>query len=142
MSETAPGPGPAPYAPAETSGNLRSYAMACYVLFLIACVNGLTAIAGVVLAYIKRADARGTIWQSHFDNMIAVFWVMFAVAVLWIVSWPVSFGILWARDFVWPWVSVIGVPLLLWMIAFPLILIWYFYRLIRGLVHAGDDKPY
>ena len=63
MSETAPGPtapaAPQPQAPAN--GNLRSLAMICYVLFLVAWVNGITALIGVIIAYVKRGDAAGTV---------------------------------------------------------------------------------
>ncbi len=69
-------PEPIPPAPptmrqANDTASLRSIVMLCYVLFLIACVNGVTAIAGVIIAYVKRHDAMGTIWQSHFKNLIS-----------------------------------------------------------------------
>ena len=71
MSDTSPTPQPARI-PDDTTGgasDLRSLAIVCYVLFLLAAVNGLTAFIGVIIAYVKRNDATGTIWRSHFDNM-------------------------------------------------------------------------
>jgi len=71
-------PAPVP-GPGETQqSGLRTTAMICYVLYLVAFINGLTAIIGVIIAYIKRPEAAGTVWESHFRNLIVVFWVMFA----------------------------------------------------------------
>jgi uncharacterized membrane protein len=141
MSDWPPAATPVPPASAEI-GHLRTMAIASYVLMLLAIVNGLTAIAGVVLAYVKRADARGTIWRSHYDNVITAFWAMLIFAIVWLFSWPISLGLFWAHGFVWPWAPVLGIPVMIWLVAFPLAVIWYAYRLIRGLVHASDDKPY
>src|SRR6266481_9002064 len=99
---------------------LRSLAMLCYVLFLVLFFNGLTAIVGVIIAYIKRHDAAGTIWQSHFDNLILVFWVMLAVCLVGLISFPISLVslTLWfSGDFVWPAFSVFALPVLVWMLA-------------------------
>ena len=60
------------------------------MLFLIACVNGVTAIIGVIIAYVKRRDAVGTIWDSHFNNLILVFWVMVGAAILGFLTWPIA----------------------------------------------------
>ena len=141
MTDTSPGAGPTVPTTSDTA-SLHALAIACYVLFLLAGVNGITAIIGVVLAYLKRSDARGTIWESHFRNVIVVFWAMLIAGLIWLFSFPVSFGFLWAQDFVWPFVPVLGAPLVLWLIAGPILVIWYFYRLIRGLIRLLDDKPY
>jgi uncharacterized membrane protein len=63
----------APQTPAADESSLRIFALIGYGLLLLACSNGFTAIAGVVIAYIKRAEARGTVYESHFSNMITAF---------------------------------------------------------------------
>src|SRR6202012_801309 len=81
MSDTQPIP--PPQTPG-TLGDTRVMAIVCYALFIITVTNGFTGIVGVVLAYIKRSDARGTIWESHFNNLIHVFWsgvVVFALFI-------------------------------------------------------------
>ena len=76
MSEISSGnTAPAPVTAAGES-SLRSMAILSYVLLLISCINGLTAIAAVIIAYIKKRDAAGTVWDSHMRNVILVFWVM------------------------------------------------------------------
>jgi uncharacterized membrane protein len=130
---------------AGTQQHLRSLALLSYVLFLVSFFNGLTAIVGVIIAYIKRRDATGTVWQSHFDNLILVFWVMLAICLVGLISFPISLVslTLWfSGDFVWPAFSVFALPVLVWMVALPILVIWFFYRMIRGLIHASENRPY
>ena len=145
MSDTSQAGATPPQLPhsidADTS-SLRSIVMLCYVLFLIACVNGVTAIIGVIIAYIKRLDAKGTIWESHFNNLIVVFWAMVGVTLLFFLSWPFAFGWWFANGFVWLWAPTAALPLLLGFILFPVLAVWYLYRVIRGLIRAGEDRPY
>jgi len=120
---------------------LRSLTIAAYVLFLLAWMNGITAIVGVILAYVKRRDAIGTIWHSHFDNLILVFWVIIAGFFLGLLTWPIALGVLIAQ---WPlfWPPTFTLPLLFGFVVFPLMVFWYFYRVIRGLIRAVEERPY
>jgi uncharacterized membrane protein len=119
--------------------------MICYVLYLVAFINGLTAIIGVIIAYIKKSDALGTVWESHFKNLILVFWVMLATFIVGLATLPISLfslAALFEQNFAWPAVSALAFPLLAWMLIFPVLLIWFLYRMIRGLIRAGDDRAY
>jgi uncharacterized membrane protein len=115
------------------------------VLFLVAFINGLTAIIGVIIAYIKRSDAVGTVWESHFNNLIFVFWAMLAALVVFFATLPislVSLATLFEQDFTLPAISALAFPLFVWMLIFPVLFIWFLYRMIRGLIRAGDDRVY
>src|SRR5258705_12535689 len=112
--------------------SLRSLVILCYVLFLLACVNGVTAIVGVIIAYVKRHDAVGTIWESHFNNLILVFWVMVGATLMFFLSWPFAFEWSFTNGFVWA--PTLVFPLLFGFILFPVLAIWYLYRIIRGLI--------
>ena len=82
MSET-PNRSPVPPPDASASWNLRSQALLCYVLFLLGWISGgFTALIGVIIAFVKRGDAKGTIWHSHFQNLITVFVAMLALALI------------------------------------------------------------
>jgi uncharacterized membrane protein len=132
-----------PVAPEKTDeSSLRSAALVCYGLLLAACVTGITAIAAVILAYIKRSDAGGTVWRSHFRNTIIVFWVLFVAFTAGLVTWPIAFGVSLANDFEWPWVSAFSLPLFFWVIALPVVLIWALYRIVRGLMHASENRAF
>jgi uncharacterized membrane protein len=132
--------------PVQSETSLRALAIVGYGLFLLAMMNGLTAIAGVLLAYIKRDDARGSIWLRHFENMITVFWVMLfgalAAILLHLLLFPISLGLLLSGQFVWPAISLFTVPFFLTLAIWPILFVWFLYRVIRGLLHAIDNRAY
>jgi|SRR5512135_1458548 uncharacterized membrane protein len=140
MSET--------HAEARLSSDLRTILLVVYGLFLLAMFNGFTAVAGVILAYIKRDEARGTLWEGHFHNVIQVFWITLAitvVAIMLLVEAAGGFAITMFATNGNPPPFVIG-----WLIALipvfwlgaVLFFLWYLYRTVRGLVLTIDSKPY
>ncbi|HEY4264981.1 MAG TPA: hypothetical protein VGM72_06660 [Micropepsaceae bacterium] len=145
MSEIPPANPPNPAAPhydaAGGASDLRSLAIVCYVLFLLASVNGLSAIVGVIIAYVKRRDAAGTLWQSHFANMILVFWVTVGAAILGFLTWPIALGAFFVA---WPvfWPPVLTLPFAFGFLFFPLLVLWYLYRIVRGLIRASEERTY
>jgi uncharacterized membrane protein len=116
MAETMPGG-----APAAIDSDYRLLAIIGYGLYLIGWpFLHLPTVGGVILAYIKRDDARGTIWESHFDNMIETFWISLVV-------------------------GIVAVPLCFFVIGFPILLgviVWFLYRSIKGLIRAIENRPY
>jgi uncharacterized membrane protein len=99
----------------------RAMAIVVYALYLAALAScGLAGIVGVILAYVKRADARGTLWESHFQNQISTFWAWFALFVLGVVTSWILIGIV-----------IIGVAFL-----------WFLYRTVKGLIYALESRPY
>ena len=126
---------------AAPATDARMLAIICYGLFLFAFTNGLSAIVGVVLAHIKRGETRGTIWESHFTNLIHVFWIG-------VVFWVVFFcaGLVWLAgswhavivdDFPTP---IFAMPIL--GLAFLAYVVWYLYRVVRGLLRALENRAY
>lgn len=105
---------------ASREDSARTVAIIVYLLYLAALINGLTAIIGVILAYVKRDDARGTVYESHFSNAIEVFWI-FLIGML--IAVPLCF-------------VVIGVPLVI------ALYVWVLFRTIKGVVRASDGRPY
>jgi len=128
--------------------DLRTILLIVYGLFILAVFNGATAIAGVVLAYVKRDAARGTLWESHFRNVIYVFWIALAVVFVAVAIIVQAFGGLAYSLFATngnPSPALIGslvalVPLF-WL-GGMLFFVWYLYRTLRGLVRTIDAKPY
>jgi uncharacterized membrane protein len=108
-----------PFRTADESA--RGSAIIAYVLYLIGWPTAhLATVAALILAYIKRGEVRGTIWESHFDNIINTFWVTLIGGIV--------FGLL---CFV-----LIGIPLVIGLA------VWFLYRTIKGLIRAVDNKPY
>ena len=141
MSDSTPTTSPAPPPEAAGAFDLRWSAIAGYVLFLLAWMNGITAIIGVILAYVKRREATGTVWRSHFDNLILVFWVMIVGFFIGLLTLPVSLGVLLAQSPLF-WPPTFTLPLLFGFVVFLVLMFWSFYRLIRGLIRAIDERPY
>jgi uncharacterized membrane protein len=129
--------------PAE-DGAPRIFALVCYGLLLLACTNGLTAVVAVVLAYIKRDDVRGTVFESHFSNVITVFWASVAFFVAFIAAAGLGvitvFGTAHGDE---PHFGpqLIGFAAAIWLgcVCFG---VWYLYRTIKGFIRALDGRAY
>jgi uncharacterized membrane protein len=135
----------------ETSGGaaqqsgLRTTTMICYVLYLVGMFNGLTAIIGVIIAYIKKSDAAGTVWEGHFKNLILVFWVTLAAFLVGLATFPIwlySVAALLDGDVSLPAISALAFPPLAMMFIYIALFVWFLYRMIRGLIRAAEDRAY
>ncbi|WP_237172015.1 DUF4870 family protein [Pandoraea norimbergensis] len=90
---------------------------ALYALFWL--TGGVTAIVAIIINYIKRDDAVGTLYASHFTWQIRTFW------------WSVLWGVL-------------GVALAVVMVGFAILWvlgIWTLYRIVKGWLYLNDNKP-
>lgn len=90
-----------------------------YFLYLGALLVGLTSIVGVIMAYVKRDDVKGTWLESHINYQIRTFW--------WSMLW-----------------SVLGLITLLVVVGYLVLLgnlIWYIYRSVKGLMALNEGKP-
>ena len=97
----------------------KRLATVCYALYALSCLVGLTAVAAIIVNYLKRDDAAGTWVASHFEWQIKTFWYGLAGAV---VSWVLMF-------------VLIGFPLLL------AVGVWVIYRIVKGWLALADGKP-
>ncbi len=61
---------------------LRATTILVYALYLGAALTGVTAIFGVLLAYGRRHEARGTVFEAHFDSAIELFWIALVGSVV------------------------------------------------------------
>ena len=98
-------------------------AVASHGFPLIAPLMGLLGIAGVVVAYLNRADAQGTWVASHLRWLIRTFWYSFLWGMV-----GVAFAI-----------TIVGL-----VVAFPIWIattIWVLYRVIRGYLLFHEKSP-
>jgi uncharacterized membrane protein len=82
-------------------------------------VGGITWIVAVVVNYVKRDEAAGTLYESHFRWQIRTFW----------------FGLLWA---------VIGGLLALVLVGFAILFaaaVWHISPIWKGGLNLNDGKP-
>jgi len=131
----------------NSAGEERNWALIAYGLFLIApASSGITALVGAILAHLRRDAARGSLYESHYRNLILIFWVWLAVALVAVAvaiagfagvavsllqSWPASGLVLYQGFMTLGFLSLTVV----------IVLVWYYWRLIRGLIHLLDDRP-
>jgi uncharacterized membrane protein len=104
-----------------------------YALYLLGLVNGLTVLIGLIIAYANR-ERGGPAMESHYTFQIRTFWI----AIAW---WLVA-GVL----LLW------GIPLMLVLIGFPLVIaaglilamthIWFALRCILGLIYVSRGESY
>ena len=105
---------------AEQLASLKTLTMVVYSLQVLSVFVGITAIVGVIINYVKRDDAAGTLYASHFDWQIRTFW--------WGLVWSVvGFVLLFA----------FGLGLLVWFVAG----LWALYRVIKGFLKLNDNQP-
>ncbi len=89
-----------------------------YILYFIGFVVGITALAGLIVAYLKRGEA-GPNATTHFTFQIRTFWI----------------GLLFSFIGAITSMIVIGVIILFATV------VWALIRLIKGFMLASDDKP-
>lgn len=90
-----------------------------YGLYAIGFLNGLTAIIGVVIAYVRRPDVKGTYLESHFTYLIRTFWISLLYGIICVL------------------LLVIGIGFIL----FFALAIWVIYRIVKGWIRLADAKP-
>ncbi len=111
----------------------RTMPVVCYALYLLAFATGVTAIAGLVIAYAQRAAA-GPVMQSHYTFLIRTFWIGLAVMI--------AGGV----------ICGVGALLTVILIGFPILAagslllaaggIWFGVRAIVGLVYVSRGEAY
>jgi uncharacterized membrane protein len=90
-----------------------------YAIYALSLFTGLPMLIGVVIAYLARSDARGTVGWDHFTWAIRTFWATLLLGLLF-----------WALVWV-----VIGWPLL------AILWVWTVYRIIRGWLAVANGRP-
>jgi uncharacterized membrane protein len=104
---------------AEQLASLKQLTLVVYVLQALSFAFGITAIVGLVINYVKRDEAAGTVYQSHFDWQIRTFW----------------WGLLW---------TVVGIVLSFLLVGFAVLFvvwIWAIYRVVKGFLKLNDNQP-
>jgi uncharacterized membrane protein len=104
---------------ATIPSNEKQLAIIVYALQALAFFTGLTAIAGVIINYVKRGDITNPVIKAHFDWQIKTFWWCLGLGLVGMVLSIIGIG----------FIVLIGVA------------IWYIYRLIMGFIKLNDNQP-
>lgn len=109
--------------PPSSGPSLRMLTHIAYGLFALGMVTapvfyGIAVLAAVVLAYIKRPDAAGTLYASHLDWLLSTFWWGLLALAISAIATMIFIG----------WIGVVGVT------------IWVIYRLIKGWLAMSEGR--
>jgi uncharacterized membrane protein len=104
--------------PAQSSVNANT-AKIIYILYLLALVNGITAIVGVIMAYMY-GDAAPEWLRSHFVFQIRTFWFL------------LLFGA----------ISFVLCAILIGFLLLALLMLWWIVRCVKGLRLLVEQQPY
>ena len=115
----------------------RTMPIICYALYLLAFATGLTAVIGLIIAYVQRSTA-GPVMHSHYTFLIRTFWLGLLLAIV----GGVVGGVIFAIGAVLT-VILIGFPImalagLIWALA----AVWFGLRCIVGVVHLSRGEAY
>lgn len=97
----------------------RNWTIAVWLLYLAGHITAITVIAGLIIAYMKRAQFAGTPYESHMTSAIRTFWIALVGAII---STILA-------------LALIGIPMLI------ALAIWTIFRCVRGLVRAINGQP-
>ena len=89
-----------------------------YGLFAVGFLNGITAIIGVILAYVRRPDVKDTYLESHFTYLIRTFWIALLGTI------------------VSALLMIIGIGFILIFA----VVIWIIYRIVKGWIKLADGR--
>lgn len=107
----------------ETGLTLRKLTHLIYGLFALGLVSagffGVATIAAIVLAYLKRSDAAGTLYASHIDWVIKTFW----------------WGLLWFA------LSALATLVFIGWLTGLIALVWVVYRIAKGWLALLSGNP-
>ena len=95
-----------------------SYIYTIYALFALGIFGLVPAIDGVIMAYAKRNELRGTIYFSHLQFLLKTFWITLIF-------------------------SIIGYFTLIFLIGFPILLLtfgWYTFRVVSGFLRLRENR--
>ncbi|HEX2493666.1 MAG TPA: hypothetical protein VHK24_07810 [Steroidobacter sp.] len=96
-----------------------STARIIYVLYLLALINGITAVVGLVMAYVYRDQAPSWL-KTHYELQIRTFWIALLYSIISGVLTLVLVGIL----------------------LFLALAIWWIVRCVKGLKYLERRTPY
>ncbi len=113
-------------APPESAIQITHITYALFALGLLSA--GLIAVAGLVVAYIKRDDAPGSYLRAHFDWLISTFW--------WSVLWAT---LAWIFFFLFTLITL-GIGIVIAWIPLTIVWVWCAYRIIKGWLRLTEKR--
>jgi uncharacterized membrane protein len=101
-----------------SEAEIKKLTYVVYILQALSFVFLITAVAGIIINYIKQDDVKGSWLESHFEWQKRTFW----------------YGLLWMA------LAALSFFLLIQWVIFPIVAVWLVYRIAKGWVYLVDGK--
>lgn len=127
-TDAAPPPPPPQQPQPSQPIDMKTWAIILYSLSLAGVVTGgITSLVALIIGYVKRDEAAGTPYASHFEfSNLTNLWGLLAGIGIFVVGTILVF-------------LIIGIFLM--PLAYVLLGAWYLVRMVIGLVRLLDNKP-
>lgn len=118
--------------------NAYQYVFGMYLCLIIGPFTCLFSVIGTLaLAYAKKNDAQGTIYQSHIESILTTSWVSLVLGPTLLLLLVYGFYLTISYEN-----NVAGASLIMGsLFAGMLLAIWYVYRVVKGLWLWSNSKP-
>jgi len=103
----------------ESSDIDRTWPMIVYALYLASLVAGITAIIGLIIAYVNWSDPDERL-QAHYRFQIRTFWIGLMYTVIGTITIPI----------------LIGWLVLIWAV------VWFIIRCVKGMVALNEGRAH
>ena len=90
-----------------------------YILYLVSLIVGVTALVGVIMAYMNKGEAPEWV-QTHYRLQIRTFWIGILFSIVGAVTTIILIG---------------------WLILL-LVVVWWIVRCVKGMQYVGKQQPY
>ncbi len=97
---------------------VKKFTYLVYILQALSFVFLITAVAGIIINYIKEDDVKGSWLESHFEWQKRTFW----------------YGLLWT------FLGSLTIFLMIGWVILALVAVWLVYRIAKGWVYLVDGK--
>lgn len=102
-----------------SNSEVKNYVFIAYITYALGLFIWFAPVVGVILAYVKRDEAQGSIYASHIDWLIKTFWVSLVGMLFGMLTILILIG----------WLILVATG------------IWLIYRVVVGLIKLNEDKP-
>ncbi|HEX4880541.1 MAG TPA: hypothetical protein VFV39_11890 [Limnobacter sp.] len=108
-----------PNPPANADDAHRTVVLVAYVLGAVGVFTAFVPILiALIICYVKRGEATGTIYRSHYDWLVSTFWIGVCWFVVSLITWLIGVGI----------------------VIYLILGVWLLYRFVKGLLRFSERR--
>ncbi|GLP95962.1 DUF4870 family protein [Paraferrimonas sedimenticola] len=121
---------------AALNNDSKNFGIISYVFMILGLFTLFLGIIGVILAYVKRGSDSCSVMNSHYDNIIGVFWKGLILAIAAFIGILIGTGFGATGNWFGLVIAFVGYLLLF------AVWIWEIYRMVKGVVKLSEGAHY